>query len=73
MLTQGESEIQDNIQTIASLANNRNQVKAIGFKGIAHDTTEFLAEQGSSEEVLTIEHHTSAITRGDMEIFIITV
>jgi hypothetical protein len=37
MLTQEEGEIQDNIQTIAN--NNRNQVKAIGFKGITHDTT----------------------------------
>jgi hypothetical protein len=67
MLTQGESETQDNIQTIA---NNRNQVKAIGFKGIAHDTTsnyekeanEFLAEQGSSGKFLTTERHTAAIT-----------
>jgi hypothetical protein len=36
MLTHGESEIQDNTQTIA---NNRNQVKTIGFRGTGHDTT----------------------------------
>jgi hypothetical protein len=78
MLTQEESEIQDNIQTIA---NNRNQVKAIGFKGITHDaisnyekeTNEFLSEQGSSGKVLMTEHLTATINRGDMEIFIITV
>ena len=78
MLTQEESEIQDNIQTIA---NNRNQVKAIGFKGITHDTisnyeketNEFLSEQGSSGKILMIEHLTATINRGDMEIFIITV
>jgi hypothetical protein len=66
MLTQGESEIQDNIQTIA---DNRNQVKTIGFKGTAHDTissyeketNEFLTEQGSSGKVLTIDSNLTTI------------
>jgi hypothetical protein len=38
MLTQGENEIQDNIKTIT---DNRNQIKAIGYKGTAHGTCQY--------------------------------
>jgi hypothetical protein len=63
MLTQGENEIQDNIKAII---DNRNQIKAIGYKGTARGTTnnyeretnEFLAAQGSTGKAIGIEHHT---------------
>jgi hypothetical protein len=78
MLSQGENEIQDNIKTIT---DNRSQIKTIGYKGTSHDTisnyeretNEFLAAQGSTGKIIGIEHHTAAIAKGDMEIFIISV
>jgi hypothetical protein len=80
MLTQEENEVQDNIKVIME---NRNQVKIICYKGFVDDTKNkyrqetnyHLKENGGTPNngVTEIEHHTTTTSRGDMEIYIITV
>jgi hypothetical protein len=64
-----------------TIASNRNQFKIIGYNGFSQknidsykeETNAFLNEQGSSGAVVSIEHNTADTSKGDMEMFVVTV